>query len=62
MAAASGLAQEYRIMLSPKFKIRNSTSSVYSRLYGIFKRLYYVSLGSLDRFDNFDGLGKLDSF
>ena len=34
VAAASGVAQEFRIVLSPKVKIKNSTSSVYSRLYG----------------------------
>ena len=35
VAAASGLAQGFRIVLSPKVKIKNSTSSVYSSLYGI---------------------------
>ena len=33
-AAASGLAQEFRIVLPAKVKIKNSSSSVYSRLYG----------------------------
>ena len=33
VAAASGLAQEFQIVLPPKVKIKNSTSSVYSRLY-----------------------------
>ena len=32
VAAASGLAREFWIVLSPKFQIKNSTSSVYSRL------------------------------
>ena len=34
VAAASGLAQEFRIELPPKVKIKNSTSSVCSSLYG----------------------------
>ena len=33
VAAASGLAHKFRIVLRPK--IKNSTSSVYSRLYGM---------------------------
>ena len=33
MTTASGLAQEFRILLPPKLS-KNSTSSVYSRLYG----------------------------
>ena len=39
VAAASGLAQGFRIILPPKVKIKNSTSSVYSRLYGIFQHI-----------------------
>ena len=35
VAAASGLAKEFQTVLSAKVKINNSTSSVYSRLYGI---------------------------
>ena len=35
--AASGLAQEIQIVVPPKDKIKNSTSSVNSRLYGKFK-------------------------
>ena len=35
VAAASGLAQEFRIVLPPKVKIKSNTSSVYSSLYGI---------------------------
>ena len=35
VAEASELAQEFRIVLPAKVKIKNSTSSVYSRLYGI---------------------------
>ena len=34
VAAASGLVQEFQIVLAPKVKIKNNTSSVYSRLYG----------------------------
>ena len=34
VAVASGLAQEFLIVLPPKVKIKNSTSSVYSILYG----------------------------
>ena len=34
VAAASGVVQEFRIVISPKVKIKNSTSSVYSTLYG----------------------------
>ena len=34
VAAASGVAQEFRIVLPPK--IKNSTRSVYSSLYGKF--------------------------
>ena len=37
VAAASGLAQQFRIVLPPKVKVKNSTSSVYSSLYGIYK-------------------------
>ena len=36
VAAASGLAQEFQIVLQAKVKIKNITSSVYSRLYGRF--------------------------
>ena len=36
MAAASGVGQEFRIVLSPKVKTKNSTSSVYSSLYGMY--------------------------
>ena len=35
VAAASGLDQEFEIVLSTKVKIENGTSSVYSRLYDI---------------------------
>ena len=35
VAAASGVAQEFRIVLPPKVKTKNSTSSLYSSLYGI---------------------------
>ena len=35
VVAASGLAQEFRIVLPSKVKIKNSSSSVYSRIYGI---------------------------
>ena len=35
VAAANGLAQELCIVLPTKVKIKNSTSSVYSSLYGI---------------------------
>ena len=38
MAAASGLAQEFRIILPPKAKINNNTSSVYLRLYGTLSK------------------------
>ena len=34
LAAASGLAQEFRIVPPPKVKTKNSTSSVYLSLYG----------------------------
>ena len=34
VAAASGVSQEFRIVLPPKVKIKNSTSSVYLSLYG----------------------------
>ena len=34
-AAASGVAKEFRIVLLPIVKLKNSTSSVYSSLYGI---------------------------
>ena len=36
VAAASELAQEFWMVLPPKVKVRNSTSSVYSRLYGMW--------------------------
>ena len=36
LVAASGLAQEFWIVLPAKFKIKNSMSSVYSRLYGTY--------------------------
>ena len=35
VVAASGLAQEFRIVLQTKVKIKNSANSVYSRLDGI---------------------------
>ena len=35
MAAASGLAQKFRIVFPAKVKVKNTTSSVYLRLYGI---------------------------
>ena len=35
LRAEAGLAQEFRIVLPTKVKIKNSTSSFYSRLYGI---------------------------
>ena len=41
VAAASGLAQEFRIVLQPKVNIRNSTSSVYSSLYGIYLKIVH---------------------
>ena len=34
VTAASGLVQKFRIVLQPKVKIKNNTSSVYSSLYG----------------------------
>ena len=34
VAAASGLTQDFRIVFPPKVKFKNSTSSVYSGLYG----------------------------
>ena len=34
VAAACGLGQEFRIVLPPKVNVKNSTSSVYSSLYG----------------------------
>ena len=34
VAAASGLAREFWIVLPPKVKIKNRTSSVYSSQYG----------------------------
>ena len=37
VVAASGLAQEFWIVLPAKDKHKNSTSSVYSRLYGLSK-------------------------
>ena len=36
MTAASGVAEEFRIVLPLKVKIKNTTSSVYSRLYDIW--------------------------
>ena len=34
VVAASGLSQEFQIVLPTEVKIKNNTSSVYSRLYG----------------------------
>ena len=38
VAAVTGVAQEFWMVLPPKVKIKNSTSSVYSHLYSIFDR------------------------
>ena len=45
--AASGLAQEFRIVFPPKVKIKNSTRSVYSGLYGISLMFFHDFMNTI---------------